>query len=126
MNCRGAAKEANAAEGLRLAAGAPPGLLRCDGLTYPRHRQIRPECFVSQPCCLSPGLQERAKGFTVGDIDKEPADPDPDLALAWTGQRDDELDMDVLSSGGHHLCRAVEMWPARRSWCPIRGIGYCS
>jgi hypothetical protein len=51
---------------------------------------------------------------------------DLDPTLTGPGKRDDDLNVDVLRSGSHHLCRAVKMRPARRSRCPIRGIGYCS
>jgi hypothetical protein len=37
---------------------------------------------LSASAAAAPGIQERAQGFSVGNVDKEPADPDPDLALA--------------------------------------------
>ena len=67
-------------------------LLFRDVFTHSRQRQIRPKRLVSQGPGLPPGIQERAQCFPVRDVDQEPADPDADLALAWTGQRDDELD----------------------------------
>jgi len=58
-------------EGPRLAAGAPPDLVGCDGLTHSRQWQIA-KGLVSKGSCLSPGIHERAQRFPVGYTNKRP------------------------------------------------------
>jgi hypothetical protein len=70
-------------EGSNEGAGALTRVLFSrDRFTQCWQGKIRPECLVGQGPCLSPRLQERAQRFPVGDVDKEPADADTDLALA--------------------------------------------
>ena len=43
-----------------------------------RRWQLRPKGLIRQCFYLSPGIQERAQRFPVGDADQQAPDPDPD------------------------------------------------
>ena len=59
-------------------------------------------------------LQERAQGSPVGAVHKKPADPDADLSLAGSGQRDDDLDVNILGSCG--MKQEPDDGPEQQDW----------
>ena len=42
--------------------------------------QVWPKSLVSQCFCLRPGVHEGCQAFSIGHVDQDPPDPDPDLA----------------------------------------------
>jgi hypothetical protein len=56
------------------------------------------ERLLGQGSRLGPGVHERGEGFPVGDLDQHPAHPDPDLAPLRSGQRVEDLDVNLLGA----------------------------